>query len=104
MLLDSIIYFRRSRTALCHADQKMTRKGRTHYRRSTASWKIFCQWKDGPTSWTEISDIKELHPIETDEYAITQEIDAEPAFNWWEQNVIKRRAQNISFVKNRSAR
>ena len=81
-LLDSIIDFIRPTTALYHADQKTARKGRTHYRRLTAGWKLFCQWKDGSISWTKLLDIKESHPIETDDYAIDQLIDDEPAFNW----------------------
>ena len=47
VLLDSFIYFRRSTTALCYDDQKVTANGRTHYRRSTDSWQICCQCKDG---------------------------------------------------------
>ena len=46
VLLDSLINFRRSTTALCYDDQKVTFNGGTHYRRSTAAWYLFCQWRD----------------------------------------------------------
>ena len=46
----------------------------------------------------------ESHPIETYEYAVAQGIDVEPAFNWWVTHVIKKRANIISLVNNRSAR
>ena len=41
VLLDSLIDFRRSTTALCYADQKVNRDdGRTYMRRSTAGWQV----------------------------------------------------------------
>ena len=58
VLLDSLIDFRRSTTFLCYDDQKVTANGRTHYRRSTAGWQIFCQCKDGSTYWCKLSDLK----------------------------------------------
>ena len=45
VILDSLINFCRSNTALCYDDQKVTANGRTHYFRSTDGWKICCQWK-----------------------------------------------------------
>ena len=104
ILLDSLIDFRRSTTALCYNDQKITTDGKTSYRRSTAGWQLCCQWKDGSTSWVKLSDLKESHPIETAEYAVAQGLDGEPAFNWWVPHVIKKRAHIISLVKKRSAR
>ena len=56
------------------------------------------------TSWTKLSDLKESHHIESDEYAISQVIDGEPDFNWWVPHVIKNRAHKIYLVKKRSAR
>ena len=58
VLLDSLIDFHRSTTALCYDDQKVTANGRTHYRRSTAGWHLCFQWKDGSTSWCKLSDLK----------------------------------------------
>ena len=85
-------------------DQKTTQKGRTYYRRSTVCWKLCCQWKDGSTSYTKLSDLKESHPIETSKYAVSQGIDGDPAINWWVPHIIEKRAYIISIVKKRSAR
>ena len=104
VLLDSLVDYKRSTTALCYEDQKITSNGRTSHRRSTAGWKLCCQWKDGSTSWCKLSDLKESHPIETAEYAVAQGLDGEPAFNWWVPHVIKKRAHIISLVKKRTAR
>ena len=104
VLLDSLIDFCRSTTALYYDDQKVTANDRTHYRCSTAVWQMCCQWKDGSTSWCKLSDLKESHPIETAEYAVAQGLDGETAFNWWVPHVIKKRAHIISLVEKRSVR
>ena len=105
VLLDSLIDFCRSTTALCYADQKITRDdGRTYMRRSTAGWQICAQWKDGSSSWQKLSDLKESHPIETAEYAVAQGLEQEPAFNWWVPHVLKKRERIISLVRKREAR
>ncbi len=61
-----------------------------------------CQWKDGSTSWENLADLKEPHPIETAEYAVTKGIDHKPAFNWWVPHVLKKRDRIISLVCKRT--
>ena len=88
---------------LTTANQKIVVQGRVSLCRSIVGWQLCCQWKDGSTSWEKLSDLKESHPLQTTEYAITQGIDHEPAFNWWILHVLKKREQIISLVKKRSA-
>ena len=45
--------------------------------------------------------MKNSHPIKTVEYAIAQEIDHEPGFNWWVNAVLNKRESIISLVKKR---
>jgi hypothetical protein len=71
---------------------------------STIGWKVCCQWKDGSTSWENLADLKDSHPYETAEYAVTQGIDHKPAFNWWVPHVLKKRDQIISLVCKRTTR
>ena len=52
---------------------------------ATAGWQICCQWKDGSTSWKKLSELKESQPMQTAEFAFTQGIDHEPAFNLTKQ-------------------
>jgi hypothetical protein len=66
---------------------------------STIGWQVCCQWKNGSTSWKNLADLKDSHPLETAEYAVTQGIDHEPAFNWWVPHVLKKRDQIISLVR-----
>jgi hypothetical protein len=65
---------------------------------------VCCQWKDGSTSWENLADLKESHPIETTEYAMTKGIDHKPAFNWWVSHVLKKRDPIISLVCKRTTR
>jgi hypothetical protein len=82
-LLDEIVDHRRMDTAIKLADQKVVRaNGRTYLWRSTIGWQLCCQWKDGSSSWVNLADLKESHPIEVAEYAKIIGIDHEPAFNW----------------------
>ena len=90
VLLDSLIDFCRSTTALGIADQTATRDdGHTYMRRSTAGWQVCDQWKDGSSSWQKLSDFKESHPVETAKYAVAQGLEQEPAFNWWVPHVLQ---------------
>ena len=83
VLFDTIVDFRRSATALSKEDQIVAKAdGRTFLRRSTKGWQLCVQWKDGSTSWEKFSDMKESHPIEVAEYAISQDIADDPAFIW----------------------
>ena len=73
-------------------------------RRSTAGWQLCVQWRDGSTSWEKLADLKESHPVPVAEYAHSQSLMREPAFNWWAPHVLKKREAIISLVKKRNAR
>ncbi len=76
VLLHSIIDHRRLDAAMRPSDQKVVQPdGRTHLKCSIIGWQVCCQWKDGSTSWENLADLKESHPIETAEYAVTKGID-----------------------------
>ena len=73
-------------------------------RRTTAVWHLCVQWKDGSTSWEKSSDLKESHPVECAEFAISQGLMNEPAFNWWVGFVLKKREHIILLVRKRNMR
>ena len=58
LMLDSVVGFRKSTTALCYAEQTFVKNGRSYNRRSTKRWQLCCQWKDGSTSWQKLADLK----------------------------------------------
>ena len=104
-MFESIVDFRRSTTALCYADKKVLKADdRSFMRRTTSEWQLCIQWKDGSTSWERLSNLKESHRIECAEYAVSQGLINEPAFNWWVGFVLKKRELIISLVKKRNTR
>jgi hypothetical protein len=105
VLLGSIIDHRQLDTAIRHSDQKVVQtEGQTYMKCSTIGWQVCCQLKDRSTSWENLADLKECHPLETAEYAMTQDIDHKPAFNWWVPHVLKKHDQTISLVCKRTTR
>ena len=102
---DAIIIHRRLSSAIALKDQtRIQPSGRAFKTCSTVGWQLCCQWKDGSTSLIDLKDLKESHPIQTAEYAKTAGIDHEPAFNWWTNDVLRRREQIIYLVRKRETR
>ena len=60
------------------------------------------QLRDLLTSWQSLKYFKESHPVDTDKYSVAQEIDHDPAFNWWFKALSKKRLRIISLVKKRN--
>ncbi len=99
-IFDSIIDHRRLDSAIRLTDQtRIQPHGRAFKWRSTIGWQLCCQWRDGSTSWIDLKDLKESHPVQTAEYAIATGIDHEPVFNWWVHDVLRCRGRIISLVK-----
>ena len=65
---------------------------------TTKGWKLKILWTDGSHDWLPLSQVKESNPIETAEYAVSQDIHKEPAFNWWVSHVIRKRDRLINKV------
>ena len=40
--------------------------------------------------WGELSNLKEPHPLEVAEYAVAQQLEWEPAFDWWVPRTLKK--------------
>jgi hypothetical protein len=78
--------------------------GHTSRCKMTTGWQICCQWLDCLTTWENLSDLKESHPIEMTEYAVMHRIDHKPAFNWWVKHFLKKRNRIISLVKRHNTR
>jgi hypothetical protein len=105
VLLDLIIDHRQLDTTIRPSDQKVVPpNGGTYMKRSIIGWQVCCQWKYGSTSWENLPDLNESHPLETAEYAMTQGTDHKPAFNWWVAHVLKKRDRIISLVRKQTSR
>ncbi len=103
--MEEIVNHRCLSTAIKLSDQKIVHTdGKTYLKHSTIGWQLCCQWKDGSTSWENLADLKESHPIDTAEYAKILGIDHEPAFNWWVPHFLRKRDHTISLVRKRNPR
>ena len=83
------------------ADKYVEVKGKQHLKKTTRGWEFCVQWKDSTTSWARLADLKESNPIEVAEYAMTQGIDHEPAFDWWVPHTLRKRSRIIAAVSKR---
>ncbi len=90
------------------------RHGRRRLRKTTRGVQLLvaiCDGIDPPNDerkivkqWCDLKDLKELHPIEVAEYAVTHKIDGMPVFAWWVPYTLKKRDRIISAVKARITR
>ncbi len=99
LLLLDVVNHRVNGREVKKADAFITSPNSRRQRRvMTRGWEILIQWKDGPTTWEALKDVKESYPVQLAEYAIIQKISDEPAFTWWVPYVIKKRERIISKV------
>ena len=59
-----------------------SKNGHLNPKITTRGWKIEVEWKDGSVNWVSLEDLKASNPVEVADYAITNNIDEEPAFKW----------------------
>ena len=101
VILDGIVGHRKDSSAVSPDDQIIVVNGKNSKHKSTASWDLCIQWKDGSTSWEKLSALKEAYPVETAEYAVANKIASEPAFNWWVPYTLRRRDRIIASINSR---
>ena len=105
LLFDAIVDYRKNENAITRAEQKFVEsKGKQQYKRSTKCWEVCVIWKNGSTTWEKLSDFNECYPVQTTQHAVTNDIDTEPAFNYWVPHTLKKRDSIISLVKKRQTR
>jgi len=94
-LLDEIVDHKSTQHALQNNTKGTTRKY------TTKGWFLLIKWKDGSESWKPLCDLKEAYPVETAIYAKNNELQNEPAFNWWVPYTLKKSKRIIMAVKAR---
>ena len=78
-----------------------THTGQSRKRITTKGWKFLVEWVDGSEDWIPLKDLKASNPVELAEYAISHDIQDEPALSWWVKDTLKRRENIISKVKSK---
>jgi hypothetical protein len=100
-LMEAIVDHKFDEDAVKRADGFVVVNGRKHRKKCTKGVQLCIQWKDGSTSWERLADVKESNPIEVAEYSVARGINDEPAFAWWVDFTLKKRARIIAAVKKR---
>ena len=90
LLLDVQIDNPKDNMAISLSDQQNIVQGRPVTCKTTAGWQICCQRKNFSMSWEKLFELKESHPVQTAEFAVTLGINYESAFNWWVKHVLKK--------------
>ena len=104
-LLQGIINFRITDTAIPKSRGWTTLPSGVRKRKvTTKGVDLEVEYADGSTSWVPLKDLKESNPIETAEFAVSRNIQDEPAFAWWVTHVLRKRAAIIKRVNARTAK
>ena len=67
--------------------------------KKTKGWEVPIEWKDDTKTQVDIKYIKEERLIELVDYAVTNQISDETAFDWWVPYTLKKSNRIISTVK-----
>ena len=84
-MLDSIIDYSKNGYVVSKEDgYVITKRGRRHRRMTTAGLMVLnVLWKDGSEQWIPLAVMKESHPLETADFAVSRNTNDEPTFAWW---------------------
>ena len=100
--LESILDFKKNSDAITKDKMHIvTPSGQKRLRQSTAGWHLLVKWIDGTKEWIPLKRLKEHYPVEVADFAVSKNIDSEPAFAYWIHHVLKKRNSIISAVKAR---
>ncbi len=91
-------------TAISLVKQKSVHNSQEYICCTTLRWHVCWQWKDGSTLWEKLSYVKESHPLQIAEYAVSMSVNHKPGFNWWVPHMLKKHDAIIALVKKRSAK
>jgi hypothetical protein len=100
-LMEGIIDHRTDGHAVAPAVMYTKHGSNKKVRKTTKSWHLCVEWKDGTTNWELLTDLKESNPVEVAEYAATKILLNTPAFIWWAPHVLQKRTRIIAAVTKR---
>ena len=76
-----------------------TSSGLKRKKKTTKGWEFYVRWKEGSGDWVSMKDLKESYPVPLADYAVANDLQAEPAFAWWIPYTMKKRTMIISKMK-----
>lgn len=101
-IIQEIVEHKKDASALSIEDGYiLSRSGNRHPKKTTRGWKLLVEWKDGTSSWVPLKDLKVSNPLELAEYAMSNNLENEPAFKWWVQHTLKTKDRIIGKVQSK---
>ena len=99
-VLEEIVDHRITKDAL-HGDDAYRTLSNGHRvpKRMTKGHQLPLRFQGNETEWMDLQTVKDSNPVEAAEYAIANQLDKEPAFAWWVQDVLRHKKRIISKVK-----
>jgi hypothetical protein len=92
--MQEIIGHERNHSALKEEVAYYSTKSGPKPKRTTKGWHLLVEWKDGSSSWVPLTDLKDAYPVQVADYAVTNNLTAEPTFRWWVPFVLKKSRTN----------
>ena len=78
-----------------------TCSGQKRLRQTTIGWKFLVQWNYGSKQWIDLQFLKDSNPVQVAEYAVSCDIDDEPAFGLWVPYTLQKRDVTIAAINSR---
>ncbi len=97
--MEEIVDHERNHSALKEEDAYYSTKSGPKPKRTTKGWCLLVEWKDGSSLWVPQTDLKDTCPVQVADYAVTNNVTAEPAFCRWVPFVLKKRERILKKVK-----
>ena len=75
LLFDAIVYHTKNDNEMTRSEKKFVEsRGKQQYKRWKKGWTVCVRWKNDSTTWEKLSYFKECYPVQTSEYAVTNDI------------------------------
>ena len=100
LMIDEIEDHRKGTDAVSKEQGTITTpSGLQRKKKTTKGWEFYVRWKGGSGDWVTLKDLKESYPVPLADYAVANDIQAEPAFAWWVPYTVKKRKAIIGKMK-----
>ena len=102
LLMEEIECHRKTADAIPeHKGTFLTSHGIKRKKRTTQGWEFLARWKGGTSDWVTLKELKESCPVQLADCVISNDLQGEPAFDWWLSCVNKKRKAVVSKVKSK---
>jgi hypothetical protein len=80
------------------------RTGKQIMKQTTDGWELEVEWRESSTSWLPLKELKEINIVDVAQYAVDNQIEYEPAFEWCVRGLFKKKNRLIKTMKKHHVR